>query len=209
LTRDREGGTTAGRSPPSYVGLELGQLLDAVGERSPAPGGGSVAALSVAFAASLVEMSARYSTGELPDAAEVAYLANGLRTRVAALADADSRAHHGVLRAMAARRRRADTDETASGDVAVALRDASQVPLQVADLGAETAELASRLVRDGNPRLRGDCATALLLAEAATRSAARLVSINADDAGGDELLVRRARRSVELARQAAAAAGLG
>ena len=39
----------------------LGQLLDSVAARTPAPGGGTAAALAGAFAAGLVEMSAKFT----------------------------------------------------------------------------------------------------------------------------------------------------
>ena len=55
---------------------------------------------------------------------------------------------------------------------------------------AEVAELAADLAARGNPTLRGDAATAALLAEAAARAAANLVAINLAEGMEDERLDR-------------------
>jgi hypothetical protein len=55
------------------------------------------------------------------------------------------------------------------------------------------------LVLQGNPRLRGDAATAVAIAHAAVRAAAHLVSINVSEGGGDRSLVEQATRNVEWA----------
>jgi formiminotetrahydrofolate cyclodeaminase len=77
---------------------------------------------------------------------------------------------------------------------------ATEVPLEVGDIAAEVAGMAARVVRDGNPNLRGDAATGILLAEAGTRSTALLVQLNvAELAGPAEALVRQAERNVATA----------
>ena len=73
-------------------------------------------------------------------------------------------------------------------DVAAALDEAVRVPLELAALAAEVTVLAAELVRDGNPRLRGDAATVGFIAAAAARSAASLVVENLADAPADQRL---------------------
>jgi len=175
----------------SYLDHRLGRFLDLVAEREPAPGGGSVAAVTVSLAAGLVSMTARYSADRLPQPDLLIADSERLRRRAAALADADADAYRAVLDAGGLPER-----------IRAALTRASLVPLEVAELGAETARLAARLVDVGNPHLRGDAATALCLAEAAVRSAAQLVAINVRSGGCDEELVRRAARSAEVAADA-------
>jgi formiminotetrahydrofolate cyclodeaminase len=46
---------------PSYLELPLGEFLQRLSADTPAPGGGSAAALTVTFAAGLVTMVARHS----------------------------------------------------------------------------------------------------------------------------------------------------
>ncbi len=185
---------------------DLSRFIDEVAERTPAPGGGAVAAIAVSLAAGLVAMTARYSADSVADSELLANRADALRLRAVQLADADSRAYGKVIAAgVAARGDRPTSRECEAVGLQDALREASEVPTETAELGAQAAELAGRLLVEGNRRLRGDCATGLLLAEAATRAAARLVSINVAAAGSGADLVDRAERSVDRARRSAAA----
>lgn len=171
----------------------VGVLLGLVGSRDPAPGGGAVAGISIALAAGLAGMAARSSDAELDaDAAALATRADELRGRATDLAQEDADAYREFL----ARSRDGDEGRLE------ALSRATDVPLAIAELGAETAEIAARIVEHGNPNLRGDAATGAVLAEAATRAAATLVALNARAGGfGDD----RAERAERSARRAAAA----
>jgi formiminotetrahydrofolate cyclodeaminase len=160
-------------SPPDYLELPVGSFLDLVAAGEPAPGGGSVVAVSVALAAGLSSMAARLSTKQLADAAGLAQRAEGLRERVAPLARADALAYGRVL---AAQRDREGDDH--DGRVRAALSEAADVPLAVAEVGAEVAGIAARLAGDGNPNLVGDALCAVLLADAGVRAAVTLVKIN-------------------------------
>ena len=74
------------------------------------------------------------------------------------------------------------------------------MPLAIAETGVDVATLACELTERGNPNLRGDAATAVLLAEAAVRATANLVEINLATREGDERAAR-ARELVEQARR--------
>jgi formiminotetrahydrofolate cyclodeaminase len=77
------------------------------------------------------------------------------------------------------------------------------VPLAVAEVGAEIADVAARLVTEGgNPNLKGDAIAAVLLAEAGVRATTALVKINLSTAGLED---ERLNRADELADTAAAA----
>lgn len=151
----------------SLLHLSAGGLLERVAARTPAPGGGAVAALTAAAAAALVAMSARFSD-------QPATRAEELRARLEPLADADAAAYTAVL---AARRLPTD-DPTRAKRLADALAEATEVPRQVARAACEVAELAARLVENGNRNLVGDARVAELLARAAAESATALVEIN-------------------------------
>jgi formiminotetrahydrofolate cyclodeaminase len=69
-----------------------------------------------------------------------------------------------------------------------ALSVASETPVAIARTAAEVAELAARVASESKPALRGDAVAAVLLAEAVTRAAARLVEINLSGAAGDPRL---------------------
>jgi len=183
-----------------YVDHSLGEFLDLVAKRQPAPGGGAVAAVTVSVAASLVAMAARYSADLLDGGEALIDDAERLRAGAANLADDDAEAYGAVIAAWAASR---GDERSRRQQVDAALTRAAGVALEVAELGAETARLAGRLAVEGKRDVRGDAATALLLAEAATRAAARLVAVNVETGGGDDHLVDRAGDSVVAAREAA------
>lgn len=178
-----------------FVDHRLEDFLDLVAAREPAPGGGAAAAVTLSLAAGLVAMAARFSS--IDGADRMAADADQLRRRGAELADNDSRAYAALL--LAQRTTRTSAAPARREALRTALDQAARVPLEIAELGAETAVKAARLVQDGNPRLRGDAATAALLAEAAVRSAGGLVEINVRSGGCDDDLVRRAARQIELA----------
>ncbi len=160
----------------NYLEQPLADFLDSVASDEPAPGGGAVAAVAVALAAGLCSMAAHLSAGHLADAAELAERAEHLRERVAPLAQEDATAYGHVLVAYRAPRDR-DLVERQQR-IRTALSGAADVPLAIAETSAMVAEVAARLVREGNTNLRGDAVAAALLAEAGVHAASVLVEIN-------------------------------
>jgi formiminotetrahydrofolate cyclodeaminase len=184
---------------PDYLDLPLGEFLDRVASDSPAPGGGSAAAIAVALAAGLAGMAARLSTGQLSDAPELADQADASRHGVAPLARADAESYGRVLDAY-----RESDPETRMARVRDALSGAADVPLAVAEAGSEVVAIASRLAEEGNPNLEGDALAAVLLAGAGVRAAVALVRINLSTVNVDDDRLKRAKG---LADTTAAAVG--
>jgi methenyltetrahydrofolate cyclohydrolase len=173
----------------SFLDLALKDFLDAVPARTPAPGGGAVAAIALSFAAGLTAMAARFAPDEWERRAEVVGRAEELRALAEPLADADAQAYGAFM---------ADrTDETVERIVAI--------PFELAGLAAEVADLAAAVADEGNPNVRGDAAAGADLAAAAASISARLVAINARE--GDER-VRNAAAAAARAAQAAARAAV-
>jgi methenyltetrahydrofolate cyclohydrolase len=183
----------------SFPDQPLQDFLDKLAARTPAPGGGGAAAMTAAMAAALVAMAARFSDGQLPDAGELAEAADSLRTRAAALADRDALAYRAVLDAYALPKDTSGRREL----IREALREAAAVPLEIAEISAQAAEMAVRVAGAGNPNLRGDAVTAALLAAGAARSAACLVDINVGMGALESGLSRRAAQAVAHASEAA------
>jgi formiminotetrahydrofolate cyclodeaminase len=190
---------TSGRQG-ALADLPLSELLECVAARTPAPGGGSAAAVTCALAAGLVEMAARFAPDGSP-AAGVAERAGELRGICLGLAEEDVRAYTPVLEAL--RLPAAEPDRLKR--LAAARWEASQPPLGVAQAGAQVAELGVIAGRSGSPHLIGDAIAGVLLAAAASRAAAELVAINLADAPGDprrqsagESAERAAQASLEI-----------
>ena len=89
--------------------------------------------------------------------------------------------------------------ESADGDAAIAsaLKQATSIPLGVAEKVVEVAEIAGRLRPITNPNMKSDLATAIALAKAALEGALANVEINLDslknDSPKDEAFVTETR----------------
>jgi formiminotetrahydrofolate cyclodeaminase len=162
--------------------------------------------LTVAFAAGLVAMVAR-STDAWEDAQGVSAQALAVRDRAAALAASDAEAWEDALAAL----RRADRGAGPGGDrgsfeLEQKLDLAAAIPLEIAELGAASAELAALAAERGNPAHRADAAAAAALAAGAARAAAHLVEVNLVVREGEDRLLR-ARRSEQAAAERVLALG--
>jgi formiminotetrahydrofolate cyclodeaminase len=187
--------------PADYLDRRLRDLLDDMAEQTPAPAGGSAAAIAVALAAALVAMTARFSREHWEEAGGVIAQAEALRSRVAPLAQKDAEAYG---RALAAFRLPKSLDPAARDEaLGRALAEAAAVPLEIASVAADVAVLAAAAAERGNPNVRGDAATAAALAEAGARAAANLVAINLGALEDDER-VTNARGLAATATSAAA-----
>jgi formiminotetrahydrofolate cyclodeaminase len=164
------------------LSLRVGELLDALASPSPVPASGSASALAAAMAASLVSMAARLAP-DWEDARGVAAQADALRVRAGRLAQLDAEAYGTVLELREAPpdERPEDRDFRLGG----AFSHAADVPLEIASVAEDVAELAA-LVADASAHApRADAAGAAVLASAAARCAASLVGINLAVAEGD------------------------
>jgi formiminotetrahydrofolate cyclodeaminase len=189
---------------PDYLGLPLGRFLDLAASREPAPGGGASAAVVVALAAALSSMSARFSADHLVEAPALTERTEHLRSEVMPLARADAAAYGHVLEAY--RIPRDDDEEGCRRRIREALSEAANVPLSIAEIGAEVASIAVRLAAEGNPNLKGDAVAAVEFAAAGVRAAAKLVEINISTGGEDDGRLARASELVtETAAHSAAA----
>jgi formiminotetrahydrofolate cyclodeaminase len=189
------------RSAP-LLDCPVTELLDRFAAKQPTPGGGGAAAITAAMAAGLLGMAARFSTGQLIDAASRAAYADRVRTQVAALAEQDADAYQAVLAAFALPRE--PDPQVRRRQIRRSLERAARVPTEIAEAACGVAVEAVELAKRGNPNLRGDAFTAATLAAAAARSAAELVRLNVElgDLGGD--LVTRATQAADTATEAVA-----
>jgi glutamate formiminotransferase / formiminotetrahydrofolate cyclodeaminase len=144
------------------------------------PGGGSAAAASAAMAAGLASMVAAMSRGkkaylqyesQLSEA--IARLAQ-LREELKAAIDADAESFNMVMKAYK------QAKESADGDTVIdpALKQATSVPLSVAEKAREAMRIVEKLGPITNPNMKSDLTTATALARAAIQGALANVEIN-------------------------------
>jgi formiminotetrahydrofolate cyclodeaminase len=163
-------------------------LLSSLSSRSSAPAAGSAAAVSAALSAALVAKIAR-GTDEIGLAAQ----ADALAARLTELAAEDADAFEAATHALAEPR-----DPSGARDylLGTALQHAADVPLRIAEAGADVVTLAASIASLAAPGERADATGAALLAAGATRAAAHLITINLVSRPGDERDAR-ARAAVE------------
>jgi methenyltetrahydrofolate cyclohydrolase len=192
----------------SFATKPLQTFLDELASAEPVPGGGSVAALSGAFAASLVAMVCRLTVSKKgyemvsDELRSIIPRAETLQRELRDLVQADSDAYARVIDAYQLPK---DTDaEKAARSRAVqdALKHASDVPLRVAERCADVLALARIVAEKGNKNAASDAGVGALMAEAGLSGAALNVSINLGSIK-DEAYVREHRaRVAELIAQA-------
>jgi len=147
------------------------------------PGGGSASAASGAMAAGLAAMVAAMSRGkkaylqyESQLSAAIARL-TPLREELKTAIDADAESYNSVMKAYKEARSAAD-EKSGEMMIEAALKEATAVPLSVAEKSYEVARIADSLGRITNPNMKSDLTTAAALAQAAITGALANVDIN-------------------------------
>jgi formiminotetrahydrofolate cyclodeaminase len=160
-----------------YRELRLEELLERVSADGLAPGGGSAAALTVAFAARLVAMVARCSPA-WRESIGAAAQANAISERAVELAHTDGRAWEEALAALRDAQSSEEEDPKRDFTLERKLEAAAAAPLEIASLGADAAELAALAGEHGEATYRADAAAAAALAAGGAAAAAHLVRVN-------------------------------
>ena len=140
-------------------------FLDCLAARQPTPGGGATAALSVAQAAALVAMVARYSDSPKYEThrqqiSDAMYAADESRQHALRLAADDEDAFAAVAAAYSLRRGSEDEKVKRRTAIADALAGAAEPPIQVVAAAERVVGLAAGLVAVSNANLIADLAAA-------------------------------------------------
>lgn len=164
--------------------LSVADFLDELAANSPAPGGGSVAALAGAMAAGLVSMVCNLTLGndkyKDSEAAMQATLAQAeqMRHKLTALMEADTEAYSAVIASYKLPKETDEQKATRSAAIQAALKQAVEVPLATAEAAAPLRQLAIVAKQQGNPNAASDAYVAEILAETAIKAALANVNIN-------------------------------
>ncbi len=159
-------------------------FLDELASNAPAPGGGSVAALSGALGAALVSMVCNLTLGKKGyeevqnDIEGLLARSEALRQELTDLLEADVAAYTAYSQAAKMPK---DTDEQKAARteaMQIALKNATMVPMRIAEAAVKVMDLCMPTAEKGNKWAVSDAGVAVLMAEAALRSAALNVLIN-------------------------------
>lgn len=151
-------------------------------------GGGPTAARTIGLAAEIVATVARASRGAWADAPGVAAQAVELGDRCPLLADDDERAWHAALDGLDRAVEEANGDR--DHELRELLAESVELPVRIAETGADVAELAALAARFGEGMFRADAVSAALLAQAGVKVARHLVGVNLGTREGDERSTR-------------------
>ncbi len=183
----------------------VGTFLDELAGSSSTPGGGAASGLAGAMGAALVAMVANLTVGRKKYAGveeEMRRLlteAEAARAELTKLADLDAEVFNRVMEAYRMPKgTEAERAERAQA-IQAALKDATQVPLRVAEQAVRVLALAQQAAEKGNVNVISDAGAGAVLADAALETAALNVAINLALIE-DETFVREARRRLEACR---------
>ncbi len=159
-------------------------FLDELASAAPAPGGGSAAALAAAVGAALVSMVANLTVGKQQyaqvqgDIQRILDRSEYLRHRCVELLEADVAVYTQVSAAYKLPRETEGEKEARSAAIQQALKNATAVPMDLAEACVEILRLCPESAEKGNVRAVSDVGVGALMAEAALRAAALNVLIN-------------------------------
>ncbi len=168
----------------SLIKLNLREFANELSSDSPAPGGGSSAALCGALAASLASMVANLTVGkkdyqDVQDKVkEIAVKAQAFKDEFLNAVDLDSQAFNNLMTAYRMKRNTDEQKLEREKAVEEALKQATLVPMSVLERSVETLELSKEVALHGNKNSISDAGVASLAAQAAAEGAYYNVRIN-------------------------------
>jgi glutamate formiminotransferase / formiminotetrahydrofolate cyclodeaminase len=183
-------------------GLRAGvePFIEQLAAPTATPGGGSAAAASGAMAAGLAGMVASLSRGKKAylqyetQLSEAIARLSQLREELKSAIDADAESYNVVMKAYRAAK------ESSDGAAAIsdALKQATSVPLAVAEKVVEVAKLATKLKPITSPNMKSDLTTAIALAKAALEGALANVEVNLDSLKDEGFVAETRKRALAL-----------
>jgi glutamate formiminotransferase / formiminotetrahydrofolate cyclodeaminase len=192
-------------------GLRAGvePFIEQLAAPTATPGGGSAAAASGAMAAGLASMVASMSRGKKAYLQHEAQLGEAitrlsqLREELKSAIDADAESYNLVMKAYKSAKGSSDGNAA----IGAALKQASSIPLGVAEKAVEVTQIAANLKPITNPNMKSDLTTAIALARATLEGALANVDINLDslinDSPKNEGFVAETRKRAAALKQLA------
>jgi glutamate formiminotransferase len=180
----------------SLVKMNLRQFCNETLSDSPAPGGGSVAALMGALGVSLGGMVANLSAGkrgwedQLKYFSDWAVKAQQLKDEMLLLVDEDTAAFNKVMAAFALPKTTPKEKSIRSAAIEKGNEEAARVPLRVMETVFKVYELLAEMANRGNPASISDVGVGALAVRACVEGAAMNVRINLSGLKDEQLKSR-------------------
>ena len=180
------------RKPGILASMKITDFIDELASDSPAPGGGSVAALCGALSAGLSSMVANLTFGKKgykpynTEMNDIAVKAQSLKAQLIDLVDKDTEAFNEVMTAFGLPKNTSVDQAIRTTAINKANQGAAQIPFEVVKLMPEVVKLAGVVAEHGNRNLTPDAGVAGLMAMTAVRGAAYNVMVNLQSLPEDE-----------------------
>jgi len=164
--------------------LPVTKFLDELASKSPAPGGGSVAALSAAIGSALTSMVCHLTIGKKKyqdveaELASVLQKSEELRQTFTALVEQDTDAFNKVMEAFGLPKENEDQKALRSAAIQGATKEAALVPLRSMKHIIDALALAKVAADKGNINSASDAGVSALMLQAGCEGAALNVQIN-------------------------------
>jgi glutamate formiminotransferase len=201
-------GGAAAEGPGKLASLAQ-PFLDAVAEPSATPGGGSVAALAGALAASLGQMVAGLSRKKKSQVPHLDALSETLAKfqafarELTAAIDRDAASFESVMAAYKLPQGTSEEKQRRDDAIQLALKGAAEVPFQVARQAAEIFEGLGQLEAIASPSMLSDIRVGRLMAAASVQGALENVAINLESIADAGFASRMQSESKSLAARVA------
>jgi len=166
------------------VDMRLRDFVDELSSDSPAPGGGSVAALAGALSSALSSMVCNLTIGKEKykdvehDMERILDRVEDMKRRFMDLIDRDTEAFNKVMEALKLPKETDEEKRIRKEKIQDALKGAALVPLETARMCAEMIELCKEVAEKGNKNSITDVGVAAIMARAGLESAILNVKIN-------------------------------
>lgn len=181
-----------GLSKGNLIDLTLKNFCSELASSSPAPGGGSAAALCGALASSLSSMVSNLTFGTKgyekynEKMEEIGIKAQELKDKFLKLVDKDTEAFNNLMKAMRLPKEKEEEKIKREEEIKKATIGAVEVPLETLKNSYEIPPLALELVKKGNQNALSDAASSILVAYSAALCAYFNVLINLKSFEGEE-----------------------
>ncbi|HDG68580.1 MAG TPA: glutamate formimidoyltransferase, partial [candidate division Zixibacteria bacterium] len=192
----------------ALVRMETVDFVDEVSRDSPAPGGGSVAALAGSLGAALASMVAnltanKHSRGEFKDRLiSIAEKAQEVKDALIRAVDEDTQAFNDYLEALRMPKGTPEERKAREEAIQAGLKKAVRVPLRTAELSMEALKLAAEIAEIGNKASVSDAGVGAQIALTGVIGGVLNVLINLKDIKDREFVEDMKRRCAELESEA-------
>lgn len=193
----------------TLVNQDIKTFLDELASSSPAPGGGSVAALSGALGAALSSMVCNLTKGKKgyesaqDEIAELLGKSEGLRRELTELIDKDTQAFNEVMNALKMPKDTEEQKEQRRIALQTAFKHAAEVPMETARKCHQVLDIARIVAQKGNKNSITDAAVSAITAHTGVQSAVLNVRINLSSIKDAEYVQEFSKQLDELLKNAA------